>query len=314
MKKVGNMEYIDVLMQDRRNQKKLLRIRDDVMLDIPKLAEVVEEELRCFQANRLLMRSDRETDDLCSYLSILLRCPVFTGCIRLENNSGNDRERALCLDAAGKRIVSYELLDNLTLITVKDKEYMNRCIESSSFLEIKERTLSYVEKQNSSEQIKKEQNTEEITEERIAEEKIIHKMPNITIKMSREKKKAEKKGIDEAPCIVAGGRAFGSPERFQTIISFAGLLGAEYATSRPNVDAGWIGKDRQVGLSGRTVAPETYIACGISGSAHHTIGMSGSQWVMAINIDRNEPIFDIADVGIIGDANQILKRVMEKYF
>ena len=118
--------------------------------------------------------------------------------------------------------------------------------------------------------------------------------------------------ITKAKILVAGGRGAGGREGFLKLEELACLLHAEVATSRPNVDEGWIGKERQVGLSGKRVSPRLYLAFGISGSAHHIIGMEQAETVIAVNMDRNAPIFDAADLGIVGDAGTIAELLTER--
>ncbi len=111
--------------------------------------------------------------------------------------------------------------------------------------------------------------------------------------------------LDAAERIVAGGRGIGQ-SGFTSIASFAHSLGAAVGATRVATDLGWIEHARQIGATGKIVRPKLYIACGISGAAQHTSGMSGSQTVVAINPDRSAPIFALADLGLLGDANQIL--------
>ncbi len=118
--------------------------------------------------------------------------------------------------------------------------------------------------------------------------------------------------VTEAEVIVAGGRGVGSEECFHLLEQLAHLMGAAVAVSRPAVDAGWAPYERQVGLSGKTVAPRLYIACGISGANHHVVGMKDSRAVVAINQDPHAPIFQIADVKIVGDLHQVLPSLVER--
>jgi electron transfer flavoprotein alpha subunit len=122
--------------------------------------------------------------------------------------------------------------------------------------------------------------------------------------------------LDAAERIIAGGRGVGQ-EGFTTIASFAHLLDAAVGATRVATDLGWVEHARQIGATGKIVQPKLYIACGISGAAQHTSGMTGSQTVVAINPDRSAPIFALADLGLLGDANQILplaaKRLEESY-
>lgn len=118
--------------------------------------------------------------------------------------------------------------------------------------------------------------------------------------------------LAEADVVVAGGRGVGSLQGFQLLVELASLLGGTVAASRAAVDAGWVPSHRQVGQSGRTVAPSLYIACGISGAPHHAVGMRESRTVVAINTDRNAPIFGLADLGIVGDLHEVLPPVMTR--
>ncbi len=118
--------------------------------------------------------------------------------------------------------------------------------------------------------------------------------------------------VTEADIIVAGGRGAGSEEGFHLIEQLAHLVGAAVAASRPVVDAGWASYERQVGLSGKTVAPRLYIACGISGANHHVVGMRDSRAVVAIDLDAHAPIFQIADVKIVGDLRHVLPALIER--
>lgn len=111
--------------------------------------------------------------------------------------------------------------------------------------------------------------------------------------------------LDAAERIVAGGRGIGQ-SGFTSIATFAHSLGAAVGATRVATDLGWIEHTRQIGATGKIVRPKLYIACGISGAAQHTSGMSESQTVIAINPDRSAPIFALADLGLLGDANQIL--------
>jgi electron transfer flavoprotein alpha subunit len=111
--------------------------------------------------------------------------------------------------------------------------------------------------------------------------------------------------LDAAERIIAGGRGVGQ-KGFTTIASFARLLDAAVGATRVATDLGWVEHARQIGATGKIVRPKLYIACGISGAAQHTSGMTGSQTVVAINPDRSAPIFALADLGLLGDANQVL--------
>ena len=133
---------------------------------------------------------------------------------------------------------------------------------------------------------------------------------NIVIK---EVVKEEHKAVDitEASVLVSGGRGIGGPEYYDTLQEVATLLDGEISSSRANVDAGWIAKDRQVGQTGKTVRPDLYLACGISGAIQHIAGMEGSECVIAINKNDTAPIFDVSDLGIVGDVKQVVPKLIE---
>ena len=115
----------------------------------------------------------------------------------------------------------------------------------------------------------------------------------------------------EAKILVSGGRGIGSAENFAALESVAKELGATVSASRAAVDAGFISHDRQVGQTGKTVRPDIYFACGISGAIQHVAGMEESDYIVAINKDKEAPIFNIADLGIVGDANKIAVQLLE---
>ena len=117
--------------------------------------------------------------------------------------------------------------------------------------------------------------------------------------------------LSEAESIVAGGGGVGSADNWRLIEELAEELVASVAASRIAVDAEWVTSDRQVGQTGKTVSPRLYVACGISGALQHTMGMKDSRLIVAINKDRNAPIFKVADVGIIGDLHEVVPAIIQ---
>ena len=112
--------------------------------------------------------------------------------------------------------------------------------------------------------------------------------------------------LSAAQVIVSVGRGIGEQENLGLVEELAAALGAELAASRPICDAGWLPMERQVGSSGQTVAPKLYLAVGISGAIQHLVGMKGAKTVIAINKDADAPIFEIADVGVVGDLFEVV--------
>ncbi len=113
--------------------------------------------------------------------------------------------------------------------------------------------------------------------------------------------------------VVAGGLGLGSAENFQLVRELANVLGAEWGGSRPLVQRGWIPADRQIGQTGKTIRPKLYIAAGISGAIQHRVGVEGADLILAINTDKNAPIFDFAHVGIVTDAVRLLPALAEAF-
>ena len=127
----------------------------------------------------------------------------------------------------------------------------------------------------------------------------------------RIKEVTEAVNLEEAEVIVAGGRGMGSKEGFEMVKELARVCGGVVGATRPAIEDEWIGRSHQVGQSGKIVAPKLYIACGISGATQHVSGMIGSGYIVAINKDEDAPIFDVADVGIVGDVHKILPLMIE---
>jgi len=116
--------------------------------------------------------------------------------------------------------------------------------------------------------------------------------------------------LDRAEVIVAGGRGIGGPEGFRTLEELAELLGGCIGASLVATDNGWVSDDKHIGQTGVVVGPRLYVAVGISGSIYHTMGMKDSKLIVAINRDRNAPIFSLADMGIVGDWREVVSATI----
>lgn len=209
--------------------------------------------------------------DLAPRLSVKLDAGCVVDCVKL-NLSGNDI--ILTRPAyAGKALIDVKLLSSKKVITLRPNVFKAQIVENSAPAEMVVKEISEV---------------------------------NLKSKVTSFKKSEGKLDVAEADIIVSGGRGMKGPENFHLIEELAEALGAAVGASRAVVDAGWRPHNEQVGQTGKTVSPTLYVACGISGAIQHLAGMSSSKYIVAVNKDKDAPIFNVADYGITGDLFEII--------
>lgn len=152
--------------------------------------------------------------------------------------------------------------------------------------------------------------TKEIEKTEIKVEFTADDMQVEVLEMVKEDKKQV--NIEDAEILVSVGRGIGSKENLDKVNDLAKVLKAEVSGSRAVIDNGWLDKDRQVGQTGKTVRPKLYLACGISGAIQHLSGMEDSEYIVAINKNPEAPIFNTADLGIVGDINKIIPELINE--
>jgi len=146
----------------------------------------------------------------------------------------------------------------------------------------------------------------EVKKEKAADKNLFTKIAEIVQEIS------ETVNLEEAEVIVSGGRGMGSKENFELVKQLAEVCGGVVGATRPATEDEWIPRSHQVGQSGKIVAPKLYIACGISGATQHVSGIMGSNYIVAINKDEDAPIFEVADVGIVGNVMDIIPIMIEE--
>jgi electron transfer flavoprotein alpha subunit len=214
--------------------------------------------------------------DLAPHIAVKMNGGILTDCIEFRVNDGNiEVVRPVY---AGKALLEAKLNTEKKVFTIRPNIFKPVETSGSSF------------------EVEKKEATD----------------PDLRVRVTSFKKSEGKIDVAEADIIVSGGRGLKGPENFHLVEELAAELGAAVGASRAVVDAGWRPHREQVGQTGKTVSPTLYIACGISGAVQHLAGMSSSKYIVAINKDKDAPIFSVADYGIAGDIFEILPALTQE--
>ena len=227
-------------------------------------------------ADYIMLANTSLGKDLAPRLAVKLGAGCLMDCVKLDTSSGE--LTATRPVYAGKALVDVKFNSGKKVITIRPNVFKARSTDGSSV---------------------------DITVNEVSS-------PNLKTQVVEFKKSEGKLDVAEADIIVSGGRGMKGAEHFNLIEELADSLGAAVGASRAVVDAGWRPHGEQVGQTGKTVSPSLYVACGISGAIQHLAGMSSSKYIVAINKDKDAPIFNIADYGIAGDVFEILPALTEE--
>ncbi len=228
-------------------------------------------------AGYLIFANTSVGKDLAPRVSIRLNAGCIMDCVKLNSSSGEIIATRPVY--AGKALIDVKLKTEIKILTIRSNVFKAVPSGNGKNPEIEIREI---------------------------------KSPNLKTRAVEFKKSQDKIDVAEADIIVSGGRGLKGPENFYLIENLAEALGAAVGASRAVVDAGWRPHQEQVGQTGKTVSPSLYIACGISGAIQHLAGMSSSKYIVAINKDKEAPIFSVADYGITGDVFEIIPALTEE--
>lgn len=227
-------------------------------------------------ADVLILSNTALGKDLAPRIAVKLDSGCLMDCIKLDTSNGLVATRPIY---AGKALMDVKLTTDKKIISIRPNVFKAEFSDSSVEPQVTEKEIN---------------------------------SPNLSSKVTEFKKAEGKLDVAEADIIVSGGRGIKGPENFHLIEELADALGAAVGASRAVVDAGWRPHREQVGQTGKTVSPTLYVACGISGAIQHLAGMSSSKYIVAINKDKDAPIFNVADYGIAGDIFEVLPVLTEE--
>lgn len=229
------------------------------------------------EASFLILSGTSLGKDLAPHLSARLQAGCLMDCINLSTSSGE--VIATRPVYAGKALIDVKLKSEIKILVLRPNVFKTEVKDDAATVEVETKNIEN---------------------------------PDLKTRVTEIKKSEGKIDVAEADIIVSGGRGLKAPENFHLVEELADTLGAAVGASRAVVDAGWRDHREQVGQTGKTVSPSLYIACGISGAIQHLAGMSSSKYIVAINKDKEAPIFSVADYGIAGDVFEILPALTEE--
>lgn len=227
-------------------------------------------------ANLIMFANTAMGKDLAPYLAIKLNAAIATDCVELSTS--DDKISVTKPVYAGKALTKVEFNSEKVILTLRPNVF----------------TIGDISDTNA-----------EVVVNEVSDLNFSNKVTDVS-------KASGTLDVAEASIVVSGGRGLKAPENFGMIEELASLLGAATGASRAAVDAGWRPHSHQVGQTGKTVSPNLYIAVGISGAIQHLAGMRSSKYIVAINKDKDAPIFGVADYGIAGDAFEVVPALIEE--
>ncbi len=259
--------------------KKIVRFKNDSLTNYSTTAytEIIGNYAKEISADYLIFSNTALGKDLAPHIAVQIDAGILVDCTKLEVSDGE--VIATRPIYAGKAFLKVKLNSEKKIFTIRPNVFKPVSSENNIAAEIEEKEISTV---------------------------------NDKTRVVEIKKSEGKLDVAEADIIVSGGRGLKGPENFHLVEELAESFGAAVGASRAVVDAGWRPHREQVGQTGKTVSPTLYVACGISGAIQHLAGMSSSKYIIAINKDKDAPIFSVADFGIAGDAFEILPALTEE--
>jgi electron transfer flavoprotein alpha subunit len=239
--------------------------------------QIITDHAKEAEASYIIFANTALGRDLAPHVSIRLNAGCIIDCIKVDTSSGD--VTAVRPVYAGKALIEVKLKSDIKILTIRPNVFKPVEVEDVKELNITVKGVA---------------------------------LPDLKNKVIEIKKSDEKLDVAEADVIVSGGRGLKGPENFYLVENLAEALGGAVGASRAVVDAGWRPHADQVGQTGKTVSPSLYVACGISGAIQHLAGMSSSKYIVAINKDKDAPIFSVADYGIAGDIFEVLPALTEE--